>query len=132
LKTVRKYLLNLLLLNIILLAGGILLSYLTGIVTADEIIFQLAGYSFISIIIFVIFNQGQSKEPDSQTIHTLLAVCLKLLLEMVFALIWFVLLKKNTMQYVIVFFVLYLAFTLFSIFYILKTLKNKHLKTKLS
>jgi Na+/glutamate symporter len=132
LKTVRKYLLNLLLLNIILAAGGILLSSLTGIITVNEVIFQLAGYSFISIVIFIIFNRGQSKEPDSQTIHTLLAVGLKLLLEMIFALIWFVLMKKNTMQYVIVFFVLYLAFTLFSIFYILKTLKNKHLKTKLS
>jgi succinate-acetate transporter protein len=132
LKRIPKYLLNLLLLNIVLAAGGILFSSLTGIVPVNDIIFQLAGYSFITIIIIIIFNRGQSKEPDSQAIHTLLAIGLKLLLEMIFALIWFVLVKKNSIEYVIVFFVLYLAFTLFSIFYILKTLKNKHLKTKLS
>jgi succinate-acetate transporter protein len=129
LKTIPKYLLNLLLLNIALAAGGILFSSLTGIVSANDIIFQLAGYSFINIIIIIIFNRGQTKEPDSQTIHTLLAIGLKLLLEMIFALIWFVLVKKNSIEYVIVFFVLYLAFTLFSIFYILKRLKIKHLKT---
>jgi hypothetical protein len=44
---------------------------------------------------------------------------------MVLALVWFVILKKTTLSFLIIFFVLYLSLTLFSVNYILKILKNK-------
>jgi hypothetical protein len=46
---------------------------------------------------------------------------------MVIALIWFFVAKKTSLQSVLIFFVLYLALTLFSVLIILKTLKNKSL-----
>ena len=67
----------------------------------------------------------------NQTLHSLVAVSIKLLLEMVFALVWFILVKKTGLPSVLLFFVLYLAFTLFSIFIIVKTLKNKSLANKI-
>ena len=82
-------------------------------------------FSLIALITLVIFLRGQTKEPESQTFHTLVAISLKFLLEIIFALIWFVVLKKNSFQFILIFFVLYLCLSLFSIGVILKTLKNK-------
>jgi hypothetical protein len=82
-------------------------------------------FSFIALITILIFLKGQSREPDSQTFHSLVAITLKFLLEIIFALIWFVALKKNSFQFILIFFVLYLCLSLFSIGVILKTLKNK-------
>lgn len=59
--------------------------------------------------------------------HLMLAISLKMLIEMVLALLWFFVAKKNSADSLILFFILYLAFSLFSIFCMLKTLKNKSL-----
>jgi hypothetical protein len=49
----------------------------------------------------------------------------KFLLELGLVAIWFIVIKKTSLQSVLVFFVIYLTLTLFSIFIIFKTLKNK-------
>jgi hypothetical protein len=70
---------------------------------------------------------GQKKEPDGQTLTSLVAISLKFLLEMVLALFWFFVFKKKSFESLMLFFVLYLALSLFSIISIMKTLKNKAL-----
>jgi len=72
--------------------------------------------------------KGQEKTSGSQVIHSMVSVSLKFILEMVMALIWFLVAKKTAVSSVVLFFVLYLAFTLFSISHILNTLKNKSLQ----
>jgi hypothetical protein len=59
--------------------------------------------------------------------HTLVAVSLKFLLDMILALLWFFISKKNSLTYVFLFFVLYLTFTLFTTIVILKILKYRSL-----
>jgi len=73
-------------------------------------------------------GQGQTKMPDAQTMHTLIAVSLKFLLEMILAIVWFILWKKNSLASVFIFFILYLSLSMFSIGIIMKTLKNKMLQ----
>lgn len=128
LKTLRKYLVSLVTIDLILIGLSLLVSRLTDIVIypSNTIIVVLA-FSAIAVITYIIFLKGQSKEPQSQTFHTMFAVGLKFLLELVLVLIWFIAAKKNALHDVIMFFVLYLALTLFSVFYILKVLKNKTL-----
>jgi hypothetical protein len=92
----------------------------------DAIILS-AVFSIISITTILIFFKGQSKEPDSQTLYSLVALSLKFLLDMIFALLWFIVAKNTSLPSVLIFFVLYLALTLFSIWVIVKTLKNKAL-----
>lgn len=92
-----------------------------------DVVLLVLAFSTIALVTYIIFLIGQSKEPQSQTFHTLAAISLKLLLELVLVLIWFIAAKKNTLQDVIMFFVLYLALTLFSVIYILKILKAKML-----
>jgi hypothetical protein len=92
-----------------------------------DIIILSPAFSIIVLITLVIFLRGQTKEPDSQTMHSLVAIGMKFLLELLLALIWFIVSKKTSLPSVLIFFVLYLTFTLFSIWFILKTLKNKAL-----
>lgn len=123
-----KYLIFLLLINSLAIAGGCILVSLAdlGIKFIDIIILSLS-FSVISLVTITIFQRGQSRDPEAQTMHTLVAVGLKFLLDLVLALLWFIVAKKNSLQYVFIFFVLYLTLTLFSVLYILKTLKSKPL-----
>lgn len=84
-------------------------------------------FTLISIISVYVFLRGQSKEPQSQTMHTLVSLGIKFLLELILALLWFIVAKKTSSQSVLMFFVLYLTFSLLLIFNVLKTLKNKAL-----
>jgi hypothetical protein len=107
--------------------GYLLASAASIILNYRDIAILSLSFSIIAFITLVIFLRGQTKGPDSQTLHTLVAVSLKFLLELPIALIWFIVAKKTSLASVLIFFVLYLTFTLFSIWIILKTLKNKSL-----
>jgi len=125
---VHKYPLQLLFLYVLLLSGGFLfVSLLSPKVSLADIVILSTVFSFIAFVTLLIFFKGQSKEPDSQTLYILVAVSLKFLLEIVFALVWFIVAKKTSLESVLMFFVLYLCLTLFSLQVILKTLKNKAL-----
>ena len=97
-----------------------------NLVCSDIVILSLI-FSVIALLTILIFLRGQDKEPDNQTLHTLVSVILKFLMELVLALIWFFVAKKTSLTSVIMFFVIYLTLTLFSIGVILKALKNKSL-----
>ena len=122
----HKYFLQLLFLYILLLLSGYLLvSLAISKISLSAIVILSTVFTLIAGICLIIFFKGQSKEPDSQTLHILVAVSLKFLLEIVFALVWFFVAKKTSLESVLMFFVLYLCLTLFSIQAILKTLKNR-------
>lgn len=127
-KTAVTYSVRLLLFTLLIVASGYLLINLTALdLNLREIATLTICFSFISFISLLIFFRGRKREPDSQTMHLFVATGIKLLLEMVLALIWFFVAKKTEVTSLILFFVLYLAFSLFSIFYMLNTLKNKSL-----
>lgn len=128
LKQIHKHLLYLAaLFAIIILSGYLFIS--AGILSMGftDILISASVFSLIAFITLLTFFKGQSKEPDGQTLYILVAISLKFLLDITFALIWFIVAKKTYLESVLMFFVLYLALTLFSISVILKTLKNKAL-----
>jgi hypothetical protein len=123
---VQKYPFPLLLLCVLLILGGYLFVSLVNLkISLGDIAILSTIFSLIAFITLLIFLKGQTKEPDKQTLFSLIAVSLKFLLEIVFALLWFILAKKTSLQSVLMFFVLYLALTLYTIWVIVKTLKNK-------
>jgi len=123
---IRKYIFILLVFNVLLLSTLYLLSSVLNLnLNLNEAFILSTVFSGISLITLLIFFKGQSKEADSQTLYILVAVSLKFLLEIVFALIWLIVVKKTALSSVLMFFVLYLTLTLFTIFVIVKTLKNK-------
>jgi hypothetical protein len=112
---------------LILLAGFVFASFINEEFSFIDILIEATVFSAISFITLIIFFKGQNKQPDSQTLHVLVAISLKFLLEMVFALVWLIVVKKSSLPSVLMFFVLYLTLTLFTVLVIIKTLKNKAL-----
>jgi hypothetical protein len=125
-KPVHKYFFRFLFLYfLILLSGYLLVMILNPVILFKDIAIQTTVFSAISFITLIIFFRGQTKEPDSQTLYVLVAISLKFLLEIVFALIWLIVVKKTSLPSVLMFFVIYLTLTLFTLWVIFKTLKNK-------
>lgn len=127
-KRFLKYILFLFLLNVLIISTGY---FLTKIVTPNLVFINIVVlsllFSVIGIVTFTVFLRGQTREPSSQTFHTLVAISLKFLLEIGLALIWFIAAKKNSLQSLLIFFVIYLTLTLYSILVISKILKHRSL-----
>jgi hypothetical protein len=127
-KPLTRNILLLVVIEIIVLSAGVIITknFKTGF---DFTEIALLSPFFVLIILtsMIIFFRGQSKSPGSQTMHSLVSVSLKFLLELILVFIWFFIAKKSGLSSVLLFFVLYLTFTLFLIFVLLKTLKNKSL-----
>ncbi|HEY5470013.1 MAG TPA: hypothetical protein VIK07_05785 [Bacteroidales bacterium] len=114
--------------NILFLgAGNFLILYYNLKLVLIDIGILGSAFSVITLITIVFFLKGQNKEPDSQTLYSLVSVSLKFLMELLLALVWFFVAKKTSITSVLLFFVIYLTLTLFSIWVILNTLKNKSL-----
>jgi len=129
-RQIHKYVLLLIVLNILLMSIGLLIRFILPVNLFIEDIFVLSLlFSVISVITLTIFFRGHTREPDSFAMHTLASVSLKFLLDMVLALLWFFISKKTSLTSVYMFFVIYLTLTLFTLFVILKVLKNRALKT---
>jgi hypothetical protein len=112
---------------LILVAGFFIVSNLNISLTYNEIGIASAVFTLITLLILIFFFRGQGREPASQTLHSFVVVSIKFLAELLFAFFWFFIAKKTGLSSVILFFVLYLTFTLFSVTVILKTLKSKSL-----
>lgn len=123
---VIKHIRLLLLLELLIIAAGYFIVSKSGTgITFGEIAILSPVMCLIAIITLIIFFRGQAKEPSAQTIHSLAAVSVKFLLELILALVWFFGFKKTQLSSVVLFFVLYLTFTMFSVLMMMKTLKNK-------
>lgn len=85
---------------------------------------------FFGLIIFIaliIVFAAAGRDQKEQTLFLLASISLKLLAEMVLALFWFYDGKNSSSDSVLLFFVLYLSFSLFYVTAVLKTLKKKTL-----
>jgi hypothetical protein len=127
-KVPGKYIFFLLLLGLIVALAVYLFFLIIDVnIKINDVLIPLIGFSVSSFIMVVIFHRGQDKDPQSQVFHTLVATGLKFLIDFILAIIWFGLAKKNSSTTVLIFFVLYLTLTLFSVMHVLKALKNKPL-----
>jgi len=124
----KKFLIGLLLIDLMLLIAGYFLAAFAHInIHFTDVLLLTLFFSAINVLSIFIFNRGLKKDPESQTMHLMISIAIKLPLEMILALIWFFIAKKTYTSSVLLFFVLYLALSLYSISYILNTLKHKSL-----
>ncbi|MFN8242212.1 MAG: hypothetical protein U0X39_15835 [Bacteroidales bacterium] len=125
LKNIR-YFAALLVLLLVILVAGTLIIVKTGIPVTTSSLYSLSVFFAIItfVMLFVVFA-GLGKEPKQQPFYTLAAISIKMLAEMVAALVFFIGGKKSSYPDVILFFVLYLSFAMFSTISILKALKKK-------
>jgi len=127
-RQIYKYVLLLIAFNLLLLTIALLIRSINPInLFIKDIVILSLLFSVISAITLIIFFRGRTRESDSGTMHTLVAVSLKFLLDMILALAWVFISKKTSLTSVFIFFVIYLTLTLFTLFVILKVLKNRSL-----
>jgi hypothetical protein len=81
------------------------------------------GFTLIAFIALTIFFLGSAKKPEDRVFMTLVAMGVKMLLSFVLALLWFMVFKNRETGSVLLFFVLYLSFTLFVVFTFYRALK---------
>jgi uncharacterized membrane protein AbrB (regulator of aidB expression) len=110
---------------VVLCAGVLFIHKFNGFFSFSELTRLSLVFTLLVLLTLVIFFRGESQEPESRTMHNLVSVSLKFLLELILAFIWFFIAKKTSLPSVILFFVIYLTFTLFYVITIVKTLKNK-------
>ncbi len=83
------------------------------------------GFSITAFISLLIFFNGQRSDPEKSVFMTLITLGVKMLLSFVLALLFFVVFKNSRTGSVILFFILYLAFTVFVFLTIFSVLKKK-------
>lgn len=124
----RKFLTGILLIGLTVIVSAYLAGKFTALnINLTDLVILTLCFIVISLVMILIFIKGLSQEPESQSIYSLAAIGVKIILEMSLALVWLIIAKKTGVISVILFFVLYLAISLYSIFFVLKTLKKKSL-----
>ncbi len=121
---------NYLFLTLIYLAligiGYIGTTILSGEIIFSQIVVLITGAFAISIISSIVFFKGQKKEDNKGIMHTLSAVGLKFLLFLALLGIFALLFKELSWDFLVAYFVAYLAFTIYLLFTFVNILKKKH------
>jgi hypothetical protein len=82
-------------------------------------------FTVAALISLLIFFNGNSSDARKSVLMTLVSVSVKFLLSLIIALLFFVIFKNRETGSVILFFILYLAFTVFILLTFLNILKKK-------
>lgn len=90
-----------------------------------DLLLLTAAFTIISLTALMIFFFGQNSNPEKNVFSTLIALGVKMLLSFILALLFFVVFKNSETGSVILFFVLYLAFTVFVFLTFLRIIKQK-------
>ena len=96
-----------------------------GLVPLDKAVLLLSAFALVSLTALVIFFLGSVKNPERSVFMTLIALGVKMLLSFVLAMLWFLVFKNRETGSVLLFFILYLGFTLFVVLSFLRVLKRK-------
>lgn len=121
-----KYFSYLFLFATLLLASLLVLNKISpSLIPAKTVITLVTGFTLISFASLLIFFSGFNKEAEKSVFLTLISLGVKMLLSFVFALVYIIGFKNREAASVILFFVLYLGFTLFVIFTFVSVLKKK-------
>lgn len=127
----KKNIVALLVLEIIILAIALTVDTLTNFnnlsITLIEITILSIAFFALSVICLFIYFYFRRMEDEGQSKSLLLSFAVKFLSELVLVFFWFFLGKKTGIDSLLLFFILYLAFTLLMLSAIVKTLKHKTL-----
>jgi len=97
-------------------------------ITIPELLLTTFIFSVITTLALLLFLIGSDRSPERQPLYTMGAVGLKLFLFIIYAIVYFIVLKNTGAVYIILFFLLYLAFTIYLLKVVVKILKIKSLK----
>ena len=83
------------------------------------------GFALISLTALIIFFSGFGKNAEKSVFATFIAIGVKMILSFVFALVFLVIFKNRETGSVVLFFVIYLVFAIFTFSTFFSILKKK-------
>lgn len=111
----------------VLFIAGILVNLVDLNLTFINIVVLSLLFLAVCLTSLFLFFLGQRRDEEGQTRFLLASFTLKFLSELVLAFLWFFKTKKTEIESLLLFFVLYLAFTTLTMLIIVKILKYKNL-----
>jgi len=128
-RRVTRQILNAAIITTILAITGLIIEMrVPGLVDRFSLSLLLPSFFVITLVSLIIFNAGISKPEDSSYLYTLSAIGVKFFLAAILSLVYFIAFRKSDLRFVILFFILYLAFTFYLVIVISKALKDRSLK----
>lgn len=112
----------------LMLAAMVLLRLIPGFPDKSSVIILVTSFFIMSVIILSLAFVGSKKESDSQMLFTFGAIGLKFVLSAIIALLYFEVFKKSGLNNILLFFVLYLTFTVYLVFILIKDLNTRVIK----
>ena len=124
----KRYTFALILLELlILIAARAIDAHISLEITFINMTILSIAFMIISILCLFIFFKGREKGEDGQSKSLLISFTIKFLSELTLVFFWFFIGKKTGVDSLLLFFILYLAFTSLMMSAILKVLKYKKL-----
>lgn len=121
-----RYYLRLLALSLVLVIIIILLGrFYPSVYDTTDAVFLDAGFTLAAFASLLIFFNGFYAEREKSVFMTLIALGVKMLLSFVLALLYLLVFKNDAIGSIILFFVLYLAFTVYVVLTFTGVLKKK-------
>jgi len=123
-----KRIVNTGILTLILSIAGVMLSMkYPELFDRQSITIMVVSMFVISSTVIIIVSAGESKPADVQTMYSFASLGAKFLLSAILALVYFIGFKKDGMNNILLFFILYLAFTVYTVIVIVKVLNIRSL-----
>lgn len=103
----------------------VLARYYPSLFKTSSAVFLTAGFTIAAFISLLIFFNGYYSDRERSVFITLIALGVKMLLTFVLALLFFLVFKNDATGSVVLFFILYLAFTVYVVLTFTGVLKKK-------
>jgi len=122
---IRHYFLLLVLSMLLIILILLLNRFLPSLYDPLSAVALAGGFTLATFVSLLFFFNGFTSDTSKSVFLTLLALGIKLLLSLILALLFLVVFKNDQIGSVILFFILYLAFTFYVIHTFISVLKKK-------
>lgn len=95
-------------------------------INLSEFLLTLSFFFIVNLTLIWVFFKGLIRNPKKAILSTFSLIVSKFLVYLVFILVYYLITKNLTLEYLIVFFVLYLAFTFYTLYVLIQILKQNH------
>jgi hypothetical protein len=115
----------LILFSLLMLAGILVISYTSILLSLESYIITLVSVTGINLVSFLILARGARKKDQGGVVIMLAGIGAKFILYLLFILAFWLVTKNLDITFILTFFTLYLVLTFFLAISLLKLLKNK-------
>ena len=111
--------------SILALLGMVFIPRFNMEISTTAFLLTLASVTIVNLLTYLVMHIGIQKNTREGVVYMLGGIGIKFLLYLLFILLFWIGTKNLSKPFILVFFALYLVFTLFTAGHLLKLLKNK-------